>query len=47
MAKEELSKWVTLEASENGGHVGFVYGKWPWKAEYYLDKRIPEFLEKY
>ncbi len=45
--QNELSKWVTLEASENGGHVGFVHGKWPWKAEYYLDKRIPEFLEQF
>ncbi|MFT6732006.1 MAG: putative alpha/beta-fold hydrolase [Polaribacter sp.] len=45
--KDELSKWVTLEVNENGGHVGFVHGKWPWKAEYYLDKRIPEFLEQY
>jgi len=46
-SKDELSNWVTLEASEKGGHVGFVYGKWPWKAEYYLDKRIPEFLEQF
>lgn len=44
---DELSKSVILEISENGGHVGFVNGKWPWKAEYYLEKRIPEFLEKY
>ncbi|MCF6193667.1 MAG: hydrolase [Kangiellaceae bacterium] len=38
---------VILEANTHGGHVGFVQGKWPWKAEYYLEKRIPEFLESY
>ena len=43
----ELSDSVTVEANKHGGHVGFIYGKWPWKAEYYLDKRIPEFLENY
>ena len=44
---DELSDSVTVEANKHGGHVGFVHGKWPWKAEYYLDKRIPEFLENY
>ncbi|MGB0494770.1 MAG: hydrolase [Kangiellaceae bacterium] len=46
-SSNELSTWVTLEASENGGHVGFVHGKWPWKAEHYLVQRVPEFLEKH
>ena len=40
----ELPCNVILEANDNGGHVGFVQGQWPWKAEYYLEKRIPEFL---
>ncbi len=43
----EVSASVTVEASEHGGHVGFVSGKWPWSPEYYLDKRIPEFLEQH
>ena len=38
---------VILEANTHGGHVGFVQGKWPWKAEYYLEKRIPQFLASY
>ena len=38
---------VILEANENGGHVGFVQGKWPWKAEYYLEKKIPDFLARF
>ncbi len=40
----ELSKCVTLEISEQGGHVGFISGKNPLEPEYYLDQRIPEFL---
>ncbi|MDQ7050230.1 MAG: hydrolase [Enterobacterales bacterium] len=38
---------VILEANENGGHVGFVDGNWPWQAEYYLERRIPEFLSQF
>lgn len=41
----ELSPFVTLEITEGGGHVGFVSGKYPWKAEYWLDKRAPAFLQ--
>ena len=40
-----IPKNVTLEVSEHGGHVGFVKGKWPWQAEYYLEYRIPNYLE--
>jgi len=41
----EMPSYVTLEKNSHGGHVGFVEGKWPWRAEYYLEKRIPSFLE--
>jgi hypothetical protein len=40
----ELSASVRLECSPCGGHVGFVAGRWPWRAEYWLERRIPEFL---
>jgi len=44
---EELSDQVTLEVSEHGGHCGFVGGTNPLEPEYYLDKRIPEFLRDF
>ena len=43
----ELSAQVTLEAYERGGHVGFVGGTWPWRPQYWLEERIPEFLGRY
>ena len=44
--EKELSPEVQLELCDKGGHVGFVSGKWPWNAEYYLDSRISEFLRQ-
>lgn len=41
----ELSADIRLELSPHGGHVGFVAGRWPWRAEYWLEQRIPAFLE--
>lgn len=44
---DELSSAVTLELSERGGHAGFVAGPWPWRARYWLEERVPEYLENY
>ena len=44
---EDLSNSVILELSDKGGHVGFVGGIVPWKAEYWLEKRITDFLKIY
>src|SRR3990167_7379380 len=46
-AHHELSPYVKLELSEAGGHVGFVGGEYPWRPEYWLEKRIPGFLKEY
>lgn len=44
--REELSEHVQLEVTAAGGHVGFVSGKNPFKPFYWLEKRIPEFLNQ-
>ncbi len=41
----ERSAQVAFEVSAMGGHVGFVSGRWPWSARYWLEQRIPAFLE--
>lgn len=40
----EVSKYVDLEITNNGGHVGFVGGS-IFKPKYWLEERIIEFLE--
>jgi predicted alpha/beta-fold hydrolase len=45
--QSELSSAVTLELTEKGGHVGFVTGDAPWRAQYWLEQRVPEFLAAY
>jgi predicted alpha/beta-fold hydrolase len=44
---DELSPTTTLELSAHGGHVGFVGGRWPWRPDYWLERRIPAFLEQH
>lgn len=40
----EVSAAVQLAVSAHGGHVGFVGGA-PWRPHYWLEERIPEFLD--
>jgi predicted alpha/beta-fold hydrolase len=42
----ELSPAIEVELYEHGGHVGFVAGTLPWRAQYWLEQRIPIFLER-
>ena len=44
--EHELSKDVHLELTDQGGHVGFISGKYPWKTEYWLDQRILTWLNE-
>ena len=40
----EISPYVQLEITRHGGHVGFISGLIPFKPQYWLEQRIPEFL---
>ncbi|MCK4842355.1 MAG: hydrolase [Methylococcales bacterium] len=40
----ELSSKVCMEITNRGGHVGFITGLNPFKPQYWLEQRIPEFL---
>jgi hypothetical protein len=40
----ELAECVWLEQAAGGGHVGFVAGGLPWRARYYAEERITEWL---
>ncbi len=41
----ELSPTIAFELYDRGGHVGFIAGDWPWRARYWLEERIPNYLE--
>jgi uncharacterized protein len=43
-SRDELPAAVKLEVSARGGHVGFVHGSRPWRPRYWLEERIPAFL---
>lgn len=38
------SRYLKLEITEKGGHVGFISGNAPWRILYWLEERVPEFL---
>jgi predicted alpha/beta-fold hydrolase len=42
--RHEASPAVRCEFYPQGGHVGFVSGRFPWSARYWLEERIPDFL---
>jgi len=42
----ELSSAIKLDLHRHGGHVGFVGGRLPWKPRYWLEERIPAWLQK-
>ena len=44
--ENELSPQVTLELCDAGGHVGFVYGKNPFRPKYWIDKRFYDFYQQ-
>lgn len=44
--KNELSQKIILEITQGGGHVGFVAGMVPFCPHFWLERRIPEFLQQ-
>jgi predicted alpha/beta-fold hydrolase len=42
--KSELPPAVEMDLRPHGGHVGFIYGNVPLKANYWLDERVESFL---
>ncbi|MDH3694805.1 MAG: hydrolase, partial [Gammaproteobacteria bacterium] len=45
-AGDELSDSTELALSNYGGHAGFVYGSLPTRPNYWLEQRIPEYLQE-
>lgn len=44
LPQQKLPKHLTFEVSSHGGHVGFIHGNNPFKPQYWLEKRVPDFL---
>lgn len=44
--QNEMAACVCMEVTQGGGHVGFVTGTNPLKPNYWLEQRIPEFLQQ-
>jgi hypothetical protein len=43
----ELSKSISLEISQHGGHMGFIKGGLPWKPSYWFAQKIKSFFDKH
>jgi predicted alpha/beta-fold hydrolase len=41
-----LGPGVTLELAEQGGHVGFIHGRMPWKPQFWAEERTTHFLHQ-
>ncbi len=40
-----MNPYLTVEFHSRGGHVGFVSGRLPWRADYYAESRVLAYLE--
>jgi predicted alpha/beta-fold hydrolase len=47
LPKQKLPKNLTFEVSSHGGHVGFIHGNNPFKPQYWLEQRVPDFLSSH
>lgn len=45
-ARKRASPMVELVVTKKGGHVGFVGGKVPWRADYWAEERVAEWLSQ-
>lgn len=45
-SEDDLSKEVTLELTEQGGHISFIYEHTPFKAKFGVKKDLLNFLNK-
>lgn len=43
---DELSPSVELDLQRHGGHCGFVAGPWPWRADYWLERKAIRFFAR-
>jgi len=44
LPQQKLPEHLTFEVSSHGGHVGFIHGNNPFKPQYWLEQRVPDFL---
>lgn len=43
--QNQLPMNVQLELLKNGGHVGFISGALPWNPKYWLEERVPSYIQ--